>query len=212
MKATVIFVGIGQWEEYTKPLLHSLFKHQWDSFIIGVDNGDKYSLAERIRFSNVWTVPNFDNVVSYASAMNAGLSAAKFRNSDWTIIINNDVLCTGEFISELEKLDTNTLYSNKLHTNFKKFKHPTPFVDGWLYAIPRKILNTVGKFDENFKIAGFEDADYCIRAWEKGFRVKQSNLPFVHLEEHIRTSFDNYKKHRLDNMTYLIEKHGLVRR
>lgn len=44
------------------------------------------------------------------------------------------------------------------------------YVTSAVMLITRQALHTIGKFDENFKKYGL-DADYCIRAWEKGLKV-----------------------------------------
>jgi len=230
MNAAVIIVGIGQWEKYTEPLIDSILKYERDLIVICVDNGHKYTGVQKTEWLGkgyvLWNKcsldENSENILpcSYAKAINKGLEVLwNFKerpaetgipsNVEWVIITNNDVLCTGSFINYLKTLDKNTLYGNKIHSNFPKFKHPVPFIDGWIYAIPVEAVEKIGFFDENFKIAGFEDADYCFRGAWKGYDIQQSKLPFVHLEERIRKTFDNYRKHRLDNMTYLVRKHNL---
>jgi len=51
-------------------------------------------------------------------------------------------------------------------------KKPTlrPYVTSACMLITQKAYKKIGKFDENFQKYG-QDADYCIRAWEKGLKV-----------------------------------------
>lgn len=221
MKSIVLIVGIGQWDEYTKPLVESIHKHEPDSVPLIVDNGmnycglnnNKYHEIERQHFfiANALADGTFyddHKPVSYAEAINHGLFILN-EYPEWLIVVNNDVICDGPFHEYLEGLDEYRIYGNTLHYKHRRFSFPTPWIDGWIYAVPRRVLEAVGKWDERFKIAGFEDADYCFRAFEKGFKVEESKLPFTHLEEHIRKTFNNYPKHREDNMRYLIKKHNL---
>ena len=205
MRVGIIIVGIGQWEEYTKPLVESIITNEPYSRIVVVDNGSErkyphYSgiVSETIRV---------DKTLNYASAINTGLYGV--LDTDWFIVLNNDVICYAPFIKYLENLQDNIIYGNDLHYSNKRFEPPCPWVDGWLYVIPKKIIKDVGKWDEKFKIAGFEDADYCFRAFNKGYGISISELPFTHLGEHIRKSFYNYNQIRSENIEYLIEKHGL---
>lgn len=205
-KVAVIIVGVGQWEEYTKPLIQSIKKHEPGADVVVCDNGNKIPKVEKENISVDFVTPQ--ELVCYATAIN--MCVLSYVDFDWFIIMNNDVRCDGPFIDYVKTLRTDTIYGNKLHPKFhKKFTSTTQFIDGWIYAIPKQAINDVGLWDGNFKIAGFEDADYCIRADEVGYMVRKSKLPFTHLEEHIRTTFDSYKKHRLDNIEYLKKKHGL---
>lgn len=209
MRIAVIIVGIGQWEEYTLPLIYSIRNYEQDVEIVFVDNGYKSKYIEHWeRMYNFKTV-HTEKITSYAEAINNGVFVSD-KDSDWNIILNNDVKCTGRFTEKLQKLSNNSLYGNDIHYSNKKFKSFAPWIDGWMYVIPDNVIRTVGDWDENFKIAGFEDADYCLRAYKLGFTTEKCNLPFVHLGEHIRRSMDNYNNIRKENMRYLVEKHGLI--
>ena len=203
-----IIVGVGQWEEYTKPLIDSIRRHEPSADIIVCDNGVKIPSVVKLNTDVEFVTTE---LVCYASAIN--MSVLTYIDFDWFVIMNNDVRCDNKYLEYVQTLYPKAIFGNKVHPRYhKKFISPTAFVDGWIYAVPRQAINDVGMWDSKFKIAGFEDADYCIRAHEAGYSIRKSNLPFTHLEEHVRTTFDNYKKHRLDNIEYLIKKHSLRRR
>lgn len=203
--ATII-VGVGQWEEYTKPLIESIKKHEPSADILVVDNGNKIPKIERMNTDVNFLVIN--DIVCYAQAINYAVQTD--FDFSWYVIMNNDVICTGPYLDYVNNLSDDSLYGNKIHhRKHNKFVSPTDFIDGWIYIVPTKAIYSIGYWDDKFKIAGFEDADYCIRAHYAGFKIKPSTLPFLHLEEHIRNTFDNYKQHRLDNLDYLIRKHNL---
>jgi GT2 family glycosyltransferase len=219
MKLAIIFVGIGQWTEYTEPLIKSLLKYQSDAVLIGVDNGNMYTEKERNKYSKITWVSiedesseNEGSPVSYSKALNSGLKLLEDNPVDWILLINNDVLCLGNSIPQLSDMKKDTIYGNKLHHQFKVFEHEIPFTDGWIIALPYNIFKVVGYFDENFVRACAEDADYCFRAGKQGFKVLESNLPFKHLGYHIRTKMDNYKEFRWKNIRYLMKKHNLKER
>jgi GT2 family glycosyltransferase len=115
------------------------------------------------------------------------------------LIINNDVLCEGPYKDSLDLYSQDSLYGNQLHVR------EVTWFDGWLMLISRKIWDDVGEFDEGFKIAGFEDADYCMRA--KNYDLNEARLPFVHLKDSGRVREPNYQKIRQENIDYLISKH-----
>jgi GT2 family glycosyltransferase len=207
MKVAIIIVGIGQWEEYTKPLIESIREYESNVSIVIVDNGGNYDL-DQLAYFPVRVYHLVTPLVSYASAINVGLDIL-VGDEDWIIVMNNDVLCTGHFVEYLSKLDTDTLYGNNIHHKSRYFIPKAPWIDGWIYAIPNKIFTEVGDWDENFKRASFEDADYSYRAVELGYKIGKSDLPFKHLQESIRKTFDDFKQSRFDNIKYLMEKHGL---
>jgi GT2 family glycosyltransferase/glycosyltransferase involved in cell wall biosynthesis len=51
------------------------------------------------------------------------------------------------------------------------FERDVDFGSGALLATPRALYEELGGFDEQFKPAYYEDADYCVRVWRSGRRV-----------------------------------------
>lgn len=61
-----------------------------------------------------------------------------------------------------------------------------PAVTGALFAITRRCLNVVGKFNEEFFVA-CEDVEYCLRSWQSGFKVIYSHqTEAIHIEGYTR--------------------------
>lgn len=209
MRVYVVIVAVGMWKEYTKPCIESIQDYEPDCRIVCVNNGmkipeEKYKTVGNVRFIET------EELLPYSKSINLGLKALTDTNPDsWYIVINNDVLCEDEFFSLLNRMSKNNLYGNLLHASHRKFDWGHPWVDGWLFAFTGKFLQQVGYWDENFKNAAFEDADISYRAFKKGFMVANSSLPFVHLETHMRKDLEDFKGERLENLNYLIEKHGL---
>jgi GT2 family glycosyltransferase len=145
-----------------------------------------------------------DKRVCMSAAMNYG---AKFaRKADWLVFMNNDVICTGLFQYQLASLPQDTIYGVDMLDWWGR-----RWLDGWIMAIPRPVWEAVGLFDENFVYAGFEDADYCFRALEMGYKVEAHPLPFVHKELHSRFTMPGYMAQRERNIEYLCEKWDIHR-
>ena len=67
------------------------------------------------------------------------------------------------------------------------------YVTGAAFATRRRVLETIGTFDEGFHPAYFEDADLCFRARRAGYRVKYSPLAVVTHHESATTVKDSYR-------------------
>lgn len=66
-------------------------------------------------------------------------------------------------------------------------------VTGALFAITRKCLTAVGKFNDEFFVA-CEDVEFCLRAWQSGFKVLYShNVEAIHIEGFTRGNNDATK-------------------
>lgn len=66
-------------------------------------------------------------------------------------------------------------------------------VTGALFAFRKELISSVGVFDEDYFVA-CEDTDYCLRAWEKGWKVLYTPKVFaLHLEGATRGNTDNSK-------------------
>lgn len=196
----IIIVGVNGWEKYTLKLVNSIKQHEEsdDYRLVVFDNGSDPPY------------PHFhirNNELScYAAAMNSGIGYLSFWNYDWVLILNNDVLCTGPFMEKINSMDPNHIYGNDLHRK-ERFGHE--WLDGWLYLLPRQAIEAVGHWDENFQVAAFEDADFCLRAKQAGFLTKKSDLPFTHLETIGRDKLAEHRNYRFINLEYLLEKHDL---
>lgn len=194
---SLITVGIGDWERWTLPLINSVRHYEPDVPIVVVDNAadPPYPADERVQVVRT-------RRLGYAAAMNTGISVAP--ESAYYIVVNNDVLCTGEFVRQVLEQPQHVLAGNHLNNKFGR-----RWIDSWHWSIPKAVWDVVGKFDEGYKVAGFEDADYCFRAEKKGFLVRESKQPFKHLVGRIRWTLPNYGSQRHENLNRLIRKFDL---
>jgi GT2 family glycosyltransferase len=196
MNTAVVIVGIDQWEEFTFPLIESIRKHE-DAQIIVMDNKSygKYPHGTGYRMIRL------EERVPYSAAINQGMDIA---DADWTIVLNNDVLCQGPFSESLEWMNSGALYGNQLIT-YKGFR----WLGLWLFAISRHVWDMVGRFDEQFEVCGFDDADFCIRAQRMGISIEKCNLPFKHFWGKTRWGIPGYPEIREENRKRLEEKHKI---
>lgn len=224
MNVGIIIITMGKWDEYVIPYLESIRKYDDESWIMVVNNSgseipDYVSHGHERTYAfdlDIGGEYSHKETISYAKAINYGLFGLTwFENHkdvdfDWVIISNDDVLLEGDFREGLSKLYTRALWGDRLHYSHKLFSGvPCPWIDGWIYYAPKALLDDVGRFDEEFLVAGFEDADYCFRAYKKDYIIKDVKLPFRHLEAHTRKEIDHYSDKREYNAHYLVMKHGL---
>jgi len=201
MTVSIVAVGIDTWEISSLPMIESVKKFEPYADIVLVDNAADvpYPTDAGAR------VVRLDKRVSMAEAMNYG---ARFLPDDWTvaIFVNNDIICTAPYIDYVEEHCRYGVYGVDILNWWKQ-----SWIDGWVMAIDRNVWREVGKFDKNFKYAGFEDADYCFRAQRVGFDVQHRDLPFVHKEAHSRFTMPNYMSQREENIKYLCKKWDIER-
>lgn len=194
----VCIVGINQWEEYTWPCIQSILERVR---VIVVDNASDPPYPKVI-YSNVDNLQILKTErLCYSAAINAGFKAA--GKADWYLSINNDTYCTGPFLEKVEQLSDDAVYGRQIIT-----ERGLTWFGNWLVLIPRSVWEAVGEFDENFKMCGFEDADYAARAIGMGFQVKHVDLPFHHYWGKTRWDLPGYSQIRKENMDYFEQKHG----
>jgi len=196
----VVIVGVDGWKEYTLPAIQSILVYEPDMPIVLVDAGSKSPYYRKPDYPEGIRCLLIDPSFSYAGAINAGLAEA---DADWTIVLNNDVLCDGPF-AKLFPIDPRLLCGMQL-IEFGDLR----WLGGWIYAISRECWELVGPFDEQFEVCGFEDLDYCIRARALGFAVVPRKMPFSHLWGRTRWGLPGYSEVRDRNRKRVEAKHGI---
>src|SRR3990167_1525780 len=187
----VVIVGIDGWAEYTLPAIKSIREYEPNVPIVVVDNASDppYRVSESAEGDPTAVVRT--ERICYAAAINVGLGVA---NADWSVVLNNDVLCEGEFAAAVNGLSPAGIYGMQLIE-----LGDLRWLGGWIYAISRECREEVGDFDEGFELCGFEDLDYCIRALRLGFHVRKMDLPFNHLWGRTRWGLPSYERVRKTN-------------
>jgi hypothetical protein len=199
MRIGAIIVGIDGWEKYTLPLVESIRKWEPDCVISLVDNASADPYPDSV--VNVRHIRT--DRLCYSAAINIGWR--HLSPSDWYIVLSNDVLCTGPFVHILEQLDDCDLVGPQLWD-----EHGLSWLVGWCVAIPRRIWDTLGGWDEGFTGSSVEDVDFSHRARLAGFGLlEDTNLPFTHLDQRQRFNIiPNYWATEKHNWTYFNAKYG----
>lgn len=151
------------------------------------DSGDMDWIRQHFDFFAV----NDVNVL--ARAWNIGMNAALSRGAEYFLFLNLDILlqttCIEKLVSRFEKL-TNVLMlspsswedKNTLETapSLEEIKEGGSFS---CFLTSRKLLDTVGPFDEQFAPAYHEDSDMAYRVRLAGFDIKETKETyFWHME------------------------------
>ncbi|MDP3722429.1 MAG: glycosyltransferase [Candidatus Omnitrophota bacterium] len=179
-----------------KPGVERLLLHtRLDTRLIIVDNGS--SEPETLRYlSEVRGTPWVEIEVvrrpqndGFAAGINTGLAQTR---APWICVLNNDILVTAGWLSELIHVATShpTLgLLNPMSNEFGAHPQPGETVDDvarrlqplqgrWLEAtgavgfcllMPRRVFERVGYLDETFWFMYYEDADYSLRVRRAGY-------------------------------------------
>lgn len=149
----------------------------------------------------------------FPECANSGFEAA---TGDVLILSNNDIEYTpgwldailaplkiGYDISSIRVSDSDGETTENMITDDDYF--------GSLWAMKRKVYETIGGFDERFKNGTFEDKDFYVRAKDAGFRVAKNHAAFV--KHKGRATMDKIYKNQEDfkaNAQRFKEKWGYI--
>jgi len=181
---------------YTRICLESLFA---DYSLIGrtvvIDNGSSDGTAEYLAArSDLHVITNPVNM-GCAAAWNQGVKATQ---TQWVVILNNDVILSPGWLAgmiefaNLDKLDIVSPAFREGEYNYDISDYSGAFVQrmaavsrkgvaqGVCFMVRRQVFETIGYFDENFRIGQFEDADFFRRAKSAGFRLGTTGRSFIH--------------------------------
>jgi len=193
MEIDVLTVGIDPYENNTKRLVESLTRYEPDAGLVIVDAAASPPYPRHHYVYRLNKRPS-----GFAAGLNV---AANLSAAEWMVMVNNDVEFTGQFSEQLAALVPG-VYGNHM---MREYGWPE-WLDGWVMAIHRQVWEACGEWDENFKAGAFEDADYCWRARDAGFPVKEIRLPIIHHDSHTRFTNPDFWRVRAENMGYLREK------
>jgi GT2 family glycosyltransferase len=89
------------------------------------------------------------------------------------------------------------------------FERDVDFCSGALLLTRRDLFATLGGFDERYRPAYYEDADYCVRLWKQHRRVVYEPLAgAIHLEFGSASSSDKSIALQAERRRIFIEQHG----
>lgn len=200
--------------EYTKKFLESLYKYTKDFELIIVDNGSSDGTKEYLQGLNLKLISNNENK-GFPAGNNQGLEIAE---GEYIGFLNNDILLYPNWFEEIEKVFMNEKTASfvspvQVNPNFDKVNehnyirkfipkngYRMSFDDCSFSCVITKneILQKIGKFDENYSPAFFEDNDLKYRAIEQGFDTYiAENVCFFHFDSVTSKKLNlNYEKNR----------------
>lgn len=202
--------------EFTRQCLESFFRYPpfASARVIVVDNGSKDETAEYLKsFPQIEVIHNSENL-GCATAWNQGFRATK---SNWIAILNNDVVLTPGWLggllafAESEHLDIVSPALREGPLNYDLESYARGFVQaagnlvrpgvahGVCFLVRRQVFESIGLFDENFRIGQFEDADFFQRARRAGFQLGSTGRSFMH---HFGSVTQNSIRSRRDASPY----------
>jgi GT2 family glycosyltransferase len=193
--------------ELTEKCLASLDKSPFKEVIV-VDDCSPYSLV----LSGVNHIKR-DTNGGFPKCANTGFAAT---SGDIIILSNNDIEFTpgwleailapldqGYDISSVRMSDSDGMTTEDKITEGDRF--------GSLWAMKRRVYETIGGFDENFDKGTFEDLDFHKRAEAAGFRIAKNHSVVV---KHVgRATMDKLYPDRRDfyeGRIHYEQKYGVV--
>ena len=160
-----------------------------------IDNGNQ-GIREKISHPNIIVIESKDNL-GVASSWNM-LCDIIFQNNEYAVILNDDVYL-GRKDWELDNMLTN--YKHDFYVTMQ---------DWCAFILPKKTFDKVGKFDENFYPAYYEDNDYHQRMKLKGlnyFKIPFLN-PFLYQSSQTIDKAPELREFIQKNKEYYIKKWG----
>lgn len=202
-----IIVGIDGWEQYTEPLIWSIYEHEPDCHAFIVDNASLTPYPIDGTDDHLyWTmsIHRREERACYSKAINYGKSEMG-GPFDWYIVLSNDVLCTAPFADMLASYDGKDLVG-PLMKNELGF----PYLEGWCVCVPAAAWQS---WDERFLGSDYEDVAYSTAARQRGFGLMEDKgLPFKHLDQRQRyTVVDDFAGKNAHNRALFLREYAAVR-
>ncbi len=189
-----------------------------DVFILGYNGADYFTdwhtnfhFSDNIRFhfidnGNQKLSNHINNILLYQTSTNIFCAGGwnlicdlgfDYMNLDKIIIGQEDGMFNDKIIMEIyENTNENMIYS--AYDNSFDFS---------LFGLHKDTFNLVGRFDENFLIAGDEDSDYKQRCKLNGIKIKSMDIPSVN---NISITGQIRQPYARRNADYLHTKWGML--
>jgi len=155
---------------------------------------------------------------------------ARLSQATWTIIANNDILvppgCLENLVqfAETEKIDVASPAMCEGAADYDWQAYAAEFMSvmapmarrdmasGSFFMVHRRVFDTIGFFDEDPKLGGYEDDEFARRARRRGFRLAITGRAYYHhfggaTQKSIKASL-NRPNMSLGDRTYYRKKTG----
>lgn len=196
MPNAVIIPVLNQWAYTEKCLADVAQSVDADTKIVVVDNGSTDETKERLSACGGITVLRNSENRGFAAACNQGIQAS--AGCAWRIFLNNDVLLPRRWYHDL--LGVAEQYGiDIISPSMREGPHNYDLEDraallrdtlgdhlrngmahGVCFAVRERVFDTIGGFDEAFRIGQYEEADLYRRARKAGFRIATTGRSFIH--------------------------------
>lgn len=184
MKVAVCAVGIDGWNEYTKPLIMSVLKHEPDCTISVIDNASEVSYPAAPSNANYAVITRSDTRLCYAAGLNLAHDKADeiAGPHEYYVFLGNDTMFAAPFKQAIRNIPPGSIGGDGIY-EIIHYK----FVSGWGMVIPATVWDIVGRFDEDYIISAWEDVDYSYRVQLAGLRLHRiEGWPIIHLDQQQR--------------------------
>lgn len=193
-QTSVVISTFGRWD-----LTHCRLSELWayapdDTEIVVID--DAHPSHDTEKGVNWWQTANSRHDILYhrnetnlgfGGSMNLGAAMSHGKN---IVLLSNDVVCRGDFISEINKHIERNPKSlvggeiidwaggwNEIPVNGHKVI--VPYLGGWLLACTREAWMDLGGFDPLYGRFDYEDLDISLTAMSKGYELIPLRLPQI---------------------------------
>lgn len=196
MKTSIIIPFFNKWN-LTHARMMELYKHApTDVEIVLVDDastdedcaGGVAWWQKRVNKHTIRYYKNETNL-GFGGSMNKGAKIAIKNGADAIVLLSNDVVISGDFVTEIVTIlnqDNSVFIGGQLldiDTGWNKIGNRVfPYLNGWLLACSSETWLDIGGFDERYKPYDFEDVDISTTAIQKGHKlVELKNQCFRHI-------------------------------
>jgi GT2 family glycosyltransferase len=156
-----------------------------DIFIIDNASTDGTAQFLQIQRGDIAHI-HFDPPLSVAESWNAMLNFVFNAGAEYAFVVNNDIELHPSSYQYLVEDGGGFITLVGVRQWPEHFDLPPdpqkkrPHPDFSAYLIRKWVWDKVGKFDEGFKIAYCEDADYDLRMYKAGIRACCLDFPYIH--------------------------------
>lgn len=196
MSFSIIIPVPNQWAYTEQCLQHLRETVLSQAEVIVIDNGSSDATGQELNAFPEFRVISNPLNVGCARAWNQGIENSP--RAQWRIFLNNDVLLSPNWLSGL--LDaaeehgfdivSPAMREGPLNYDFHEralfvtnkmrgFLRPM-MPHGVCFAVRRSVFESIGNFDENFRVGQFEDTDFFRRARNSGFASATTGASFIH--------------------------------
>jgi len=197
--------------EITKVAIDSIARYTNDYELIIIDDGSQIKTQQFLKsLPDIIYIRN-EKSQGWCRAINQGIEISK---GDYIVFSNNDIVVTPEWSEKLIKHFSDHLelavlgpVTNRVdgfqHIDFNKEGITLQFTDVVTFfftMVKREMREKIGVLDERFGLGGQDDADYCIRARQAGFKVGIARDVFIYHygSATFRNEFKNDAKKSID--------------